>query len=283
MKHPALELFRGMESIPSLPFHILNIIEGVSGISAMDYNIVEMIQYDPAIACRLLKTANLPLYGYSGKIYSLQQASGLLGPGAIKNIILTTTVFEKFSRDEYFLSEIDYSKLWVRSAAVAAIAQALARLIGNVESDACFTLGLISELGEIALAVNCPQALASSARVSREKKVSYVQAEMEVLGYHHGQVAAELCRSWGFPESITENLQKIDEPGPAQSSGTALLIVQAASVLAAEYGFDDGLHVSPPFSIGSVLDELQMPLSQLESWKPSLKARLDEAIVFLEQ
>ena len=81
-----LDRFRSLKYLPSLPEQIDNVLIATGTSSSMDYSIVEMIQYDPAMALAVLKVANTPIYGYPGQISSLQQAAGLLGPGAIKNI-----------------------------------------------------------------------------------------------------------------------------------------------------------------------------------------------------
>ena len=86
----SLEWLRLVKSLPSPPEQINHVLVAIDSSSSVDYNIVEIIQYDPSMALSVLKVANSPLYGYSTKISSLQQAADLLGTGTIKDIILRT-------------------------------------------------------------------------------------------------------------------------------------------------------------------------------------------------
>ena len=69
-----LDQFRSLKHLPSLPEQIDNVLMATGTSSSMDYSIVEMIQYDPAMAMAVLEVANTPIYGYPGQIPSLQQA-----------------------------------------------------------------------------------------------------------------------------------------------------------------------------------------------------------------
>lgn len=98
-----LQPFIGCDSLPTLPDQISRVLDETSRASAMDYNIVQIIQFDPAIASRVLQVSNSALYGYPSQIGSLQQAAGLLGPGVIKSIILTTPIFEDLREMRRFI------------------------------------------------------------------------------------------------------------------------------------------------------------------------------------
>ncbi len=102
MKFTEVDEFATADGLPSLPGQILNILDDLGRTSAMEYTILQKIQYDPAIALSVLKAANSPLYGYASKISSLQQAAGLLGPGAIRNIVLTTPILERYQNNGGF-------------------------------------------------------------------------------------------------------------------------------------------------------------------------------------
>ena len=91
-----LDWFRTIKSLPSLPVQMNSVFVATGSTSSMDYNLVEIIQYDPSMALSVLKVANSPVYGCSNKISSLQQAAGILGPGTIKNIIFRTPILEQY-------------------------------------------------------------------------------------------------------------------------------------------------------------------------------------------
>ena len=59
-----LDQFRSLKYLPSLPEQIDNVLIATETSSSMDYSIVELIQYDPAMAMAVLKVANIPINGY---------------------------------------------------------------------------------------------------------------------------------------------------------------------------------------------------------------------------
>ena len=105
----SLDWFRTIKNLPSLPEQINSLLVATGSTSSMDYNIAEIIQYDPSLALSVLKFANSSVYGYSGKISSLQQAAGLLGPGTIKNIILRTPILGRHLTNRQNDTPIDFS------------------------------------------------------------------------------------------------------------------------------------------------------------------------------
>ena len=130
----SLEWFRSVKSLPSPPEQINNILDAIGSPSSIDYNIVEIIKYDPSMVLSVLKVANSPLYGYSAKISSLQQAADLLGTGTIKDIILRTPILERLALDQNKTS-IDLKSLWLHCGLTAAISGSLASLIDNVSME----------------------------------------------------------------------------------------------------------------------------------------------------
>ena len=158
----SLDWFRTIKNLPSLPEQINSLLVATGSTSSMDYNIAEIIQYDPSMALSVLKFANSPVYGYSGKISSLQQAAGLLEPGTIKNIILRTPILGRHLTNRQNDTPIDFSDLWVHCGATASLSGDLGRLIGGLESDVCFTAGLIHDAGIIALSAYYPKELAKA-------------------------------------------------------------------------------------------------------------------------
>ena len=102
-----VDSLKKLDSIPSIPSQVSKALDGIEDILAMDGDVIEMIHYDPPIAIAVLKLANSPLYGHSSQIFSLQQAAELIGIGAIKNVILTTSIYERFEDHQTPVIELE--------------------------------------------------------------------------------------------------------------------------------------------------------------------------------
>ncbi|MBT3508915.1 MAG: HDOD domain-containing protein [Nitrospina sp.] len=236
-----LDQFRLLKYLPSLPEQIDNVLIATRASSSMDYSIVEMIQYDPAMAMAVLKVANTPIYGYPGQISSLQQAAGLLGPGAIKNITLRIPILERFTDNLSEPLPLDYVQIWVHSGITAAISSGLSRLMGETESDVSFTSGLIHEAGTIALSVYFPAEFAKAQDFAEKNQVSLLEAEKQVLGFSHLEVAGEMMDAWGFPPQLSQIILQCAEPKKNNMNWELAGIVALAKSLASEWGFPSGI------------------------------------------
>jgi HD-like signal output (HDOD) protein len=263
-----LDWFRSIKNLPSLPEQINSVLVATGSTSSMDYNIVEIIQYDPSMALSVLKVANSPVYGYSGKISSLQQAAGLLGPGAIKNIILRTPILERHLTNRQNDTPIDFSDLWAHCGVTASLSGGLARLVGGLESDVCFTSGLIHDAGIIALSVFYPKELAKAFAISHDEKMDLLDAEKKVFGFNSSQVSMELMIAWNFPETLSA-LNRLENKTELDSKRIA--VVALAKLLSGEWGYPGCSHLHGEPGKEKLLQSLKISTDDLSRWEPELR------------
>lgn len=277
-----IECFRDLEGLPSLPGQILDVLEEITRTSAMNYNIVQMIQYDPAIALKILKIANTPLYGFPSKISSLQQAVGLVGMSAVKNIILTTAVLERFRDNGVVDNETDYPKLWLHMSVSGALAGCLGGLIPGLERDVCFTAGLIHDTGKIALLVNFPETFKEIMRRAASEKVSLIQAERETIGFSHSDVAAEMMGAWGLPQQLIQAVGMCSYPDNEDTDNKMTAVISLAKYIAFQWGFPDGLETGEPKRMDRMFSLLQITENDLNKWDRQLREYANMAVLALE-
>ncbi|MCA9483199.1 MAG: HDOD domain-containing protein [Nitrospina sp.] len=227
-----LKRFLDCPALPTLPEQIAKVLDETGRASAMDYNIVQIIQFDPSIASRVLQVANSRLYGYPAQIGSLQQAAGLLGPGVIKSIILTTPILERYSgEDSQWRVQIDYIRLLKTSAATGAIAGELANVFEGFETDVCFTAGLLHNLGRLALALLEPEPYIRCLRMAEETGKPLLEVEKERLGVTHEEIYSVLSSHWNYPDTLRRNKS-------AAGKENVAALVDLSARLAAQWGFE---------------------------------------------
>ena len=267
----SLEWFRTIKSLPSLPEQINSVLVATGSTSSMDYNIVEIIQYDPSMALSVLKVANSPVYGYSGKISSLQQAAGLLGPGTIKNIILRTPILERHLTNRQNDTSIDFSDLWVHCGTTASLSGGLGRLIGGLESDVCFTAGLIHDAGVIALSAYCPKELAKAFETSHNEKICLLDAEKKVFGFNSSDVSMELMSAWNFPDSLLDLFRSDDKDNKSGWVSKPIAVVVLAKLLLKEWGYLGCSQMQEDPDKEKLLQFLNVTTDDLSNWEDELR------------
>jgi len=281
MKSPLLDRFEDLDGLPSLPDQILRVLEETCRVSSMDYNIIEVIQYDPPMALRVLRRANLPLYGYSESIGSLQQAVGLLGPEALKNIVATVPALERFFDSERDYLDLDYPGIWLHMQMMAALAGRIARLRGGLEIDLCFTAGLVHNAGKIAMIVKTPDVLLNALNLASNRLIPLSRAGEELAGLSHLDICGRLAKKWNFPKSLVSSMRTGFYTAIGEEAGELEAITCMANYAAWELGFPDKMEFLPPPIPKAASDLLGISAHDWETWMPELKTFAGEMSVFL--
>ncbi len=282
MKPIELDVFREIEILPSPPFQIARVLNQVNTMSFKDFSAETMIQNDPSMACQILKIANAPFYGYPSQIVSLEQASNLLGPGPIKNIILTTPILES-NNEAYSDYNIAVRSLWCHMIITATFALEISELSQLHASDECFTAGLIHDIGKIALLVYQPKIFAIIAKKAKREKISLCQAGSETLGWPISEISGHLASIWGFPEKLINalKLNKNLESNNQESKKLSALVF-LSDCLANNLDYHDGWDTSESSIETWIFETLELEQSTLDSWIPKLKEVAELAVAAFE-
>ena len=232
-----IDRFKKLDNIPSIPSQVSKVLDGVEGILAMDGDIIEMIHYDPPIALEVLKQANSPLYGHSSQIFSLQQAAELLGIGAIKNVILTTSIYERFEDHQTPVIELELTKLWIHSAVTASAAGGIGAMVDDLDPDVCFTVGLIKDCGLIALAMHYSESINDIMKCQANDKISLFEAEQKVIGITHAEIGASMLENWGLPKELSETIKNCCETENGNPGSKLSGVIGLAKFLAVSWGY----------------------------------------------
>lgn len=274
MADSVMESIRAIESLPTHPEQIAKVLDALNTTSSMEYNLLHLIQYDPAIATRILSVANLPVYGYGRRVDSLQQAAGLLSPSLVSSIILTTPIFEMFNDSDHACHQkFNHLQLWAHCGVTGGLAGFLAGKLQLMEEDVCLTLGLVHDMGKIALVVNFPQDVLDAVEQSKEKKIPLSQALEALIGCSQHDVAGQLAADWNYPDNLIDFLKKPETE--IEKNGDLGAIVLLANALAEEWGYGDGLDIEEANSVDKLTANLALSPRDLEQWQAEMKQQAE--------
>lgn len=198
--------------IPSLPaavIRLLSLIENDAPIS----EITKIILLDPGLSMRTLELANSAWYKREKSIAKIGDAITVMGISALYQLIFSASVTRVFLNIETEL--VDMKTFWQQSARMATTAQSISSQIEHDSPISCFTCGLVAYIGKLVLYTTAPYFAQQILTRSKQDALPQHQVEMDLLGYDHAEIGAELMKKWNVPESLFEPVRYYIHPESA--------------------------------------------------------------------
>jgi HD-like signal output (HDOD) protein len=221
-----------LQALPSLPSLYIEVTGELEKSEPSITRIAKLISQDMAMTAKMLQLVNSAFFGLRGQVSSPLQAVQLLGLDTLRALVLSTHVFDQFRTD--ILGEPETSYLWTHSLVAASFAKHIAGFekANRRTIDDCFTAGLLHDSGKLILAFSMTSKYARVLELVRKQGCGLLEAEKEVLGCHHAEVAAYLLGSWGLPEAVVEGVAwHHDLSGSPQKGFSPAVAAHAASCL----------------------------------------------------
>ena len=219
--------------LPSPPAIAVRILEAVKKEETSFNELSKIINADPALASRILRVANSPMYALPSKVDSIQRALTVIGCNALKNIALSFVIANEMRAQSEDTFDFDY--FWKRSVTAAVSAELIAALIG-IKSDDIFVTGLLQDIGIAIMYLSKPEDYIKVLEGKKESGLSVVAAENEVFGIDHQKIGIEVLRHWGIPNNIYEPVGSHHKVNGADDSlGTSAEILNLSDKLSSLY------------------------------------------------
>jgi putative nucleotidyltransferase with HDIG domain len=199
------ETLRKLDGLPTLPVVALRIGEVVHSKNASVQQVAEVLRSDPATSAKLLRLVNSPYFGIPGGVSDVARAIPFVGFNTLYQLVLSITVFDTL---RVGVDGVDPRALWTHSLTVATAARELAQEIKYSDPGACFTAGLLHDMGKIALAKLDPEKLVATLATMRSEGVSQEVAEKQHGVMPHDRVGSQLAKLWKFPAGLVTPIEQ---------------------------------------------------------------------------
>jgi putative nucleotidyltransferase with HDIG domain len=200
-------ILRDLDSVPSLPTMVIELLNLTSSSEATFADIVRVIEADPGVTTRILRLARR-LCGHEIKIDTIRTAVSQLGFDAVRNAVLAMKIVDVFKTPDAVSStdaapRFDRNALWQHCLGVACAAELLAQQTkGAVHPEEAFIAGLLHDIGKLALDYVAPGSFAKAAARSRKDRCCPTESERAYLGIDHCEAGRVLAKQWELPETI---------------------------------------------------------------------------------
>jgi putative nucleotidyltransferase with HDIG domain len=228
-----------MDRLPPMPGVALKLVQVLNRPDSRVEEIVECIQYDPGITADVLRMCNSAHFGLVRTVTSLHEAACHLGTMSILQIVLARHAGPLLARENRGYG-LPPGLLWRHSVAVAIGATGFAQFIESCHRGPAFTAGLLHDIGKIALNQHVGSAMEDILAVVRERNLSFVEAERQVLGCSHDEIGARLAEKWGLPEAIIRCIRYHHAPAQVSPPDPLVDVIYLANAVCLMLGIGVG-------------------------------------------
>lgn len=184
-------------TLPSLPDVVQRVLELLDDPAATLTDIGRVVSTDPSIALKTLRLVNSAYYGLRNKVTAVETAVSLLGAKVIKNLVITATVFESFTKTTTLLLQHSVAT----GIAMGTIAS-LRRSPVPLDPSEAFVFGLLHDIGKIILDEFMPEEWKRADELSQTKNIPICEAEREIIGVDHAEIGARLAMKWKLADTL---------------------------------------------------------------------------------
>ena len=237
-----------LQKMKDLPTMLLTVVKAKKMLVGEDSDfeaLRRILETDQSMVAKILKIANSPYYGMSGKISSLKHAISMLGLETLSQVITLAGTGEFLNHS---LKGYDFTAQEVRahSLAVGFGSRSLAALVNPAVEDDAFIAGLLHDAGKIMLN---PYVAEGQIGPKTGGQDAISDQEKRVLGCDHSEIAADVFSQWLFPDNVVDAIRFHHTPD--QSGDKDLAYILNAADMLAKVKQDD----IPIYEVSTVLNE----------------------------
>lgn len=220
-------------ALPTLPLVASRLLEAVARMDAeTTEEVARILALDPGLTARTLRLANSDCYGFPRKVGSVELAVLVLGPGTIRDLVLTASVVQTLAPGDRALTD-----LWNHSMACGVAARALGERVRYRLLGEAYAAGLLHDVGAVLLRQQHPTRVDAAHALASAQGQTMEEAERGLYGSDHSEVGGWLAERWGLPAEIVEAISCHHRPWEAVRAPELTALVHVADSLADGAGY----------------------------------------------
>jgi putative nucleotidyltransferase with HDIG domain len=278
---------KGLDLLPPLPTVVLELLKEIQSAKSSAASVAQIAASDPSLAASLLRTVNSSAFGLANKITSVPQAVSYLGFDSVRSLVVQLRL-ERLLPKTNAKAAVESEDLWAHSLAVSYIAMALADRVPDVDRGFISTLGLMHDIGRLAILSQFPdrvQAMRAAEAIEGESRLA---REARFFGADHAAIGAMLGNRWQLPADLTLAIRWHHAPGQAfepsdpVSLRKAGYLIQVADQLAKYcFAYADDMEIAAPAE--GALELLGLGNSMQELLDAKVRAAATQAILLADE
>jgi putative nucleotidyltransferase with HDIG domain len=218
-----------IDTLPTLPGILNKLLKVIENPRVSLKEIGSFISNDPVLTSRILRAVNSPIYGFPGRIASINQSLVLLGLNVVRGLLLGVSVFEAMKKG--------LEGLWEHSVGCATVARIMAQKIGFKEPEEVAVAALLHDIGKVILSLKFPKEYRQVLKVVAAKNQSVYEGEKDFFEVSHAEVGGLIAQRWHFPPALVDIIDYHHQPHLSREVPQMTAIVHLSDILIRGRGF----------------------------------------------
>jgi putative nucleotidyltransferase with HDIG domain len=277
--HPR-ELKGLVKDIPTLPVIYKELFRMMQDPDISVPEIAEVISKDQSLSVRILHLVNSAFYGYSKEIKTISRAVVILGFQAVRSAALAISVFDYFQDEES--QNIDLTKFWEHSIAVATISKVLAEAARINQQEEAFIVGLLHDVGKLIEKRYFPEDFNEIITVAQEQHLSWMETEKALFQINHATIGKVVFRSWDFPASVVDAVHFHHNPESSSKYPQLAALVHIADYISAELGYGTPGSYPPKECSPQAMSLVALSVDQIRGLESTIREELEGSMEILK-
>lgn len=270
-------------NLPTLPQLATRLIKTINNPHTSASDVASIVEQDISLSAKVLRLANSAFYGIPKSVTNINSAVVILGFKVISTMVLSLTVFDMFPEERRTKTLFDRKAFWLHSLSCGIIAKLLTSHINKCilfDPEEAFCAGLLHDIGKIVMEQYIHQEFHRALEYASLNKIPLIEAENQVLGYNHGDVANWLTSHWGLPSEIRFSLIFHHEPENTPTGKDITMLCHISDWLCYECGMVIDKKYREPELKKFCLDYLKIMPETINEIKKTVLAEVEKTSVF---
>lgn len=203
-------LFSRISEVSTLPTVAVKIIEVANDPTTGAEDLLGAVQFDTALAARIMRTVNSSYYSMQNKVADLKLAITLLGFKEIRNLAMTAYIAQLFKKGS---GHGTYTRegLWNHMIGVGIVAQLVAETCRRVPPREAYLAGLLHDIGLILEDQYLNKPFCKVIDLLTENTLLR-DVEHKVMGFDHAELGEYVASQWSLPRHLTATIRYHHSP-----------------------------------------------------------------------
>ena len=199
--------------------------------------VVELIQYDPALTAQVLRLCNSAFFG-GAPASDIHEATVRVGFNEILQLVvaLSTATLMRPQQKGY---GIEAGELW-KHCVTSALVGKLVAVDCQADASLAFTACMLHDIGKVALSRSLEAKYDEVVAETKRCQSPMLVVEQKLLGFDHAEVGGRLLQLWNFPIQLVHAVQFHHNPAAAPQHGELAAYAYYGNMIACFMGFGCG-------------------------------------------